>query len=74
MKSPINVNDANIKNGTVTKTLCCSKYEVTVSGGVVVAVSDTPLQVGDKVMLAKADNSYRIINKWKKQPNFDHLR
>ncbi|MBF0488162.1 MAG: hypothetical protein HQK98_08380 [Nitrospirae bacterium] len=63
MKSPINVDAANIKTGTVTKKLCCSKYEVTVSGGVVVAVADTPLQVGDNVMLAKAGDTYRILQK-----------
>ncbi|MBF0517277.1 MAG: hypothetical protein HQK97_09205 [Nitrospirae bacterium] len=63
MKSPIDIDAANIKNGTVTKKLCCSKYEVSVSGGVVVAASDVSLQIGDMVNVAVVNGSFSVLQK-----------
>ena len=61
MNGPVNIDTESIKNGTVTKKLCCSKYEITVSGGVVIAVSSIGLQAGDRVSLSKTGNSYRVL-------------
>ncbi len=61
MRQLIYIDTANIKNGIVTKKLCCSKYEITVSGGVVIATSEVALQVGDRVALGKSGNSYIVL-------------